>query len=182
MTDPRHYSAARVNWQESRSSGNVAQLYHRGVASYFDAPLISHVEGNLWQGGCQNGVYLDTFETVVSLYPWEKYDLAPGTTRLEVKMYDAQEGVLFDDLVRASDAVLEGLKKGPTLVHCQAGLNRSGLVASFTLMRLGRTAQEAIDLLRHTRSTFVLCNEVFVSQLHQLQHQFDDGSLDHLRA
>lgn len=175
--------AAKVDWRQARSSGNVAQLYHAGVASYFDAPLISPVEGNLFQGGCENGVPLgDEFKTVVSLYPWERYDLAEGVERFEFKMYDSPDGVALESLVLASEAVLAGLAKGKTLVHCQAGLNRSGLVAAFTLMRLGKTAQEAIDLLRKQRSSFVLCNKTFVKQLHELQHQFDDGTLDHLRA
>jgi protein-tyrosine phosphatase len=88
-------------------------------------------------------------------------------------MYDSEDGVVFEDLVTASDAVLDGLKKGPTLVHCQAGLNRSGLVAAFTLMRMGFTAQDAIDLLRNSRSPMVLSNETFVAQLHALQNRFD---------
>ena len=27
----------------------------------FDVPFISHIEGNLWQGGCQNGLILPQF-------------------------------------------------------------------------------------------------------------------------
>lgn len=180
-----HREAVRVDWTNHRSSGYVGQLYNpmNPQASYFDAPLISPVDGNLYQGGCQQGVPLgDEFATVVSLYPWERYGLAEGVELYEFQMYDSSEGVLFEDLVKASDAVLKGLAKGNTLVHCQAGLNRSGLVAAFTLMRLGKSAQEAIDLLRRQRSSFVLCNKTFVKQLHDLQHRFESGELDHLRS
>lgn len=177
------HNAAKVDWTQQRSRGNVAALFYKGVASYFDAELISHAEGDLWQGGCQNGVYLgDEFGTVVSLYPWERYAVADGVDLYEFQMYDSEEGVDFDDLVKASDAVLAGLKKGKTLVHCQAGLNRSGLVAAFTLMRMGWYAQDAIDHLRRKRSGFVLCNDTFVSQLHNLQHKFEAGELDHLKV
>lgn len=169
------HSGSGSNWRDYRSSGYVAQLHRSGLPSYFDTTLVSHVVDNLWQGGCTSGVNLGSdFSAVVSLYPWERYLLDEGVDRVEVKMYDSPEGILFEDLVKASDAVLDGLKKGPTLVHCQAGLNRSGLVAAFTLMRLGYTAQDAIDLLRRSRDKFVLCNETFVKQLHELQHRFED--------
>jgi hypothetical protein len=49
--DGRHYS-------HFRSKGNVATLYYKGLPSYFDTKLVSHVVGNLYQGGCQNGVTL----------------------------------------------------------------------------------------------------------------------------
>jgi protein-tyrosine phosphatase len=37
------------------------------------------------------------------------------------------------------------------LVHCTEGLNRSGVVAARALMATGRTADEAISLVRHRR-------------------------------
>ena len=50
---------------------------------------------------------------------------------------------------------------GPVLVHCQAGLNRSGLVTALALMRAGRSSKDAIDLLREKRCDAVLCNPAF---------------------
>lgn len=168
-----------VDWREKRVEGYARAAMKPGASvesAYFNAPLISHVEGNLWQGGCYQDARLDDdFVKVVSLYPWERYALGPNTERVEVKMYDSHDGVDLHDLIKASDAVMDGLAKGKTLVHCQAGLNRSGLVAGYTLMRLGRTAQEAIDLLRKSRSPLVLCNETFVEQLHTLQNQMDNA-------
>ena len=157
-------------------SGNVYALMKKGLPSFFDCELVSHVEGNLYQGGCVQDVELDDdFVGVVSLYPWEQYRLGPNTERLEIKMLDAPSGVDWDDLDKASDKVLEFMEKGKTLVHCQAGLNRSGLVAAVVLMKRGRTAQEAIDLLRKSRSPMVLCNDTFVKQLHELQNKMEEA-------
>ena len=49
----------------------------------------------------------------------------------------------------------------PTLVHCQAGLNRSSLVAARALVLGGRTPDEAITLIRRKRSPACLCNPAF---------------------
>jgi hypothetical protein len=155
-------------------SGYVNALLKKGLPAYFECDLVSHVEGNLYQGGCVQNVALDDdFVGVVSLYPWEQYTLGPNTERVEIKMYDAPQGIDWNDLDRASEKVLEFMEKGKTLVHCQAGLNRSGLVAAVVLMKRGKTAQEAIDLLRKTRSPFVLCNDTFVEQLHAIQRAND---------
>jgi hypothetical protein len=129
---------------------------------HFDVPLVSHIEGNLWTGGCIDGVRLgDDFRYVVSLYPWEKYLLGPDTERLEAQMYDAGSMPNIHALHAAADQVVAWLAVGKTLVHCQAGLNRSGLVAALALVKMGHTAREAIDLLREKRSPVVLCNATF---------------------
>jgi protein-tyrosine phosphatase len=168
------------HWSDYRSQGYaraaIGGYGSKGMdAAWFDAPLISHIVDNLWQGGCEDGVDLDDdFAVVVSLYPWGKYNIHPDTTRVEIEMYDDHDGVSENDLFTASDAVLSGLERGKVLVHCQAGLNRSGLVAGFTLMRLGWSAQDAIDHLRRTRSNLVLCNKTFVKQLHDLEHRREE--------
>lgn len=173
----QHKAAVAVDWRDRRMVGNVAALYHKGLPSYFEADLISHVEGNLWQGGCVQDTKLDDdFVGVVSLYPWEQYTLGPDTERLEIKMLDSSTGIDWDDLDTASNKVLEFMEKGKTLVHCQAGLNRSGLVAAVALMKMGRTAEEAITLLRDSRSPMVLCNDTFVDQLMQLDYKMRENA------
>lgn len=130
-----------------------------GKSGLFKVPLISHVEGNLYQGGCINGVKLhDDFHHVVSLYPWEQYALGPNTTRSEYKLHDSSEVPPSEQLHQIADEVIANLPEGKVLVHCQAGLNRSGLIAGLVLIKLGRTPQEAIDLLREKRCNVVLCN------------------------
>ena len=137
----------------------------RGVAIHgntpFDVPFISHIAENLWVGGCQNGLVLPSdIKHVVSMYPWEKYALHDDADRFEFTAYDG----VNDSMGIFHTAALKTiglLKDGPTLVHCQAGLNRSSTVAALVLFGLGRKMRDAIDLLREKRSPAVLCNREF---------------------
>lgn len=150
---------------EFRITGTVHQAVARGVNPHIDIPLFTQVKGNLWQGGCMQGVCLpDTFKYVFSLYPWEKYDLAPGTERVEFQLYDSldQSTDEFEDIARQ---VHDAASKGKTLVHCQAGLNRSGAVAARVLMLDGMSAADALSLLREQRSPLVVCNKAFEDYL-----------------
>ncbi|MFW6010110.1 MAG: protein-tyrosine phosphatase family protein [Actinomycetota bacterium] len=129
----------------------------------FSVPLVSHITGNLWTGGCRDGVVLPhDFGYVVSLYQWERYELGPDTERVEVEMYDAadalDDGEQLYDLARL---VNRFRSQGKTLVHCQAGLNRSSLVAGLALVLEGMDPGSAIELLRQQRSPSVLCNPAF---------------------
>lgn len=141
----------------------------RGTAIHgntpFDVPFISHVTGNLWQGGCQYGLVLPpNIKHVVSLYPWEAYYIKHDATYTPYVMYDSDE-VQEEDVRSAAELVNERVEDGPTLVHCQAGLNRSGLVAAYSLMLKGMSALNAITLLRESRSPAVLCNRTFEAWL-----------------
>ena len=128
----------------------------------FDTMLISHILGNMWMGGCVDGLALpEDFEYVISLYPWEKYTLGEHTVRTEFEMYDSEggEGSVLEEAVTKA---VECLEKGKTLIHCQAGLNRSGLVSALALKRWkGMDGIDAINLLRQRRTPAVLCNEAF---------------------
>lgn len=138
----------------------------KGVAYHgntpFDCPLISHIEDNLWQGGCVDGMILpDEIVNVVSLYPWETYTARHEVhSVLSVRMYDSEEQA-FEQVEPIAVWVNACLEDGPTLVHCQAGLNRSSLIAAASLMIRGRLGKEAIELLREKRSPAVLCNKSF---------------------
>lgn len=131
----------------------------------FACPLISHVEGNLWQGGTPSdaagGRLPDYFRFALNLYPWGSYKTTRTQEVRVVKLYDSNalpDVALLEDLAAW---VNSARAQGPTLVHCQAGLNRSALVTALALIRAGRTADEAIALLREKRSPAVLCNYVF---------------------
>jgi protein-tyrosine phosphatase len=128
----------------------------------FDVPFITEITPGLWQGGCKNGLILPRFiKHVVSLYPWESYKARHEvTSTLTVRMLDAedQDTGAVDQLARW---VAHCRKTGPVLVHCQAGLNRSSLVAARVLMLDGMSADEAIRLIREKRSAACLCNEAF---------------------
>ena len=132
----------------------------------FDVPFISQIDGNLWQGGCQTGLILPHFfKSIISLYPWEAYRV---THELEnaayFKMFDSIDQ--DTDIVSSIAQLVYSLKqRGPVLIHCQAGLNRSGLVAGKVLMMEGYSADEAIKVLREKRSPAVLCNPAFEENL-----------------
>lgn len=85
----------------------------------FRVPLISHVVGNLWQGGCVDGMRLpDDFEFVVGLTNSQHYVLGPDTVRVEVVMDDSPivpDRKSLVDLARVTSAFCA---KGKTLVHC----------------------------------------------------------------
>lgn len=130
----------------------------------FDVPYISQVTATLWMGGVDCGLELPDFiEHLVSLYQQEHYD---STDRLHSHLRVAMRDALTESLTQV-DAIAGWINvsraAGPTLVHCQAGLNRSAVVTARALM-LGpeqMTARQAIDLLRTARSPAVLCNEAF---------------------
>lgn len=150
----------------------------RGIATHgrtpFDVPFISHVTDNLWQGGCENGLRLpEDIKHVVSLYKWERYDVQHELSSFtEVTAYDSSDpnnlgGMSIKQVLDLAALVNEKRADAPTLVHCQAGLNRSGLIAATALVLNGdvETGAEAVAMLRASRSPAVLCNPAFESWL-----------------
>lgn len=165
MTDIPDYTAIpmQVDPHQQRMRGTAV---HGDTP--FDVPIISHIEGNLYIGGCRNGLVLpDHIKHVVSLYPWESYRVEHGLhSQTAVVMYDDASGV-NDTVLDIAEWAASRVLSGPTLIHCQAGLNRSGLIGALVLMLNGRTPTEAIDLIRTKRSPACLCNEAFVRYLHE---------------
>jgi protein-tyrosine phosphatase len=139
-----------------------------GVTAYgnkhFDVPFMTEIIPGLWQGGCEDDLLLPTkIEHLVSLYPWERYnvnhDLATETT---ITMYDADTGVDVVNVFAIAAWVTECMRQGATLVHCQAGLNRSSLIVGTVLVKHGGIQpRDAIDLIREQRSSACLCNTSF---------------------
>lgn len=151
-----------ADFESHHIEGYARAAQERGQDSYFSCPLISQIDGNLWSGGCVGGVRLpDDFKYVVSLYQWEQYKIGPNTHRDTVLMYDAGNIPDPTQLHELADMVNDYRAKGKTLVHCQAGLNRSGLVSGLALVKSGMSPTAAIALLREKRSPMVLCNEAF---------------------
>lgn len=145
--------------------------YARHGNTPFDVPFISEIVPGFYQGGCETGLVLPTFiEHVVSLYQWERYTVNHDLkTFHEVEMYDSHDGPIHDNIVELATLVNECRADGPTLVHCQAGLNRSGLVAGAALVLSGMTGDEAIAQLRASRSPAVLCNTTFANWLREFK-------------
>lgn len=128
----------------------------------FDVPFISEIASNLWLGGCEDGLVLPSFiKHLVSLYPWESYTVDHDLdTAIEVMMFDSTDQA-FDQVDALAARVNECRSTGPVLVHCQAGLNRSSLVAARALVLEGMAPSDAIALIRAKRSPACLCNPSF---------------------
>lgn len=147
-------------------SQHVEGYAREGGSRYFSCPLISQVDDTLWQGGCKNGVSLaGRFKHVISLYPWERYAFGGELDSFtEVRLYDGPTVPDEAQLYSLATWINICRKHGTTLVHCQAGLNRSGLLTGLALVLSGMKAEDAVALLRR-RSDQVLCNKKFVTWL-----------------
>ena len=149
---------------DPRQERMIGTTRHKNL--YFNVPYVSQITKNLWVGGCATGLTLPPFfEHLVSLYPWEAYTLRHElVSKLEVRMYDSLDQSM-DQVRNIARWLRSCYKQGPTLVHCQAGLNRSNLIAATALITDGGNPQEVIDLLREKRASAVLCNDSFVEFL-----------------
>jgi hypothetical protein len=137
-------------------------------------PLISRITKNLWMGGCDRGEPLPRrFAFVVSLCEGDGYLLDARTTRIQFVMEDAH---YLPDLKKLYDIahIVQGVAADPTshvLVHCNAGLNRSGLVLGMALVLMGWHAHDAVDTMRAVRSEYVLSNQTFYNYLMEFKTQ-----------
>lgn len=139
---------------------------------YINLPLISKITDKLFVGGCEPYLDLPDFiDHVVSMYPWGKYSLNDNQTRDEFQMYDSEGSVDEQMLFEAVESAVAALEEGKTvLIHCQAGINRSNLVASFVLMtRLDISGAEAIAMLRELRDPYILSNSDFEAYVRNYQ-------------
>jgi hypothetical protein len=127
----------------------------------------------LWQGGCTyDGGIVGHYEAIVCCVP-QPYCLccptAPEHDHLFLPMGVAPAMYLPATwrLEQAATFVARHVKLGHrTLVHCEAGLNRSGLIVALSLIRgWGMDAQAAIDLIRQRRGQYALCNHEFTAWL-----------------
>lgn len=161
MSDP-----TRININFDPTARRMVGIARHG-ATPFDVPIISRISDHLWQGGCESGLVLPSFiKHLISLYPWEKYTVHHNlSSELIVRMYDSEDQQFhqIDAIARWAVNCCEAGQD--TLIHCQAGLNRSSLVAARVLMLQGSTGQEAIQTLRDKRSPACLCNRSFEKHL-----------------
>lgn len=107
------------------------------------------------------------FRLVVSLYQRYGNDVPAGVKHLTHRMSDTdldpKHHTKLDEL---AEEVAESVRAGKgVLVRCQAGLNRSSLVAGLAMLKLGYSADETITLIRQKRSPYALCNGSFVTYL-----------------
>lgn len=135
----------------------------------------SQITNNLWIGGTNEGFkflnssYEDYFDVVYNLYkPSDK----PNHKNLCFEDSDISEV----DLVKLKEFVLDIFNNitsdKKVLVRCQVGLNRSALVCSLVLMKLGFDARTAIKIIRSKRSNLVLYNKSYEDWLLQNGKRF----------
>jgi hypothetical protein len=115
----------------------------------------------LWMGGAPDDGYAD-FEIVIDLEHEQPGCDFDGEIHLH---WGIDDGAFMPDEATAialakfaADCVRLGAK---TLIHCSAGLNRSGLITALTLQELGYQPRAAIALIREKRSAWALCNRTF---------------------
>lgn len=134
------------------------------VAEPVKIPLFSQVGHNMWMGGAPT-TEIPPVEFIVCLYPWQEYTVPEGITITKAWLYDYHEIPDVRQIVALARWTSAVRKIGPVLCHCQAGLNRSGLVVALAMMIDGASADYAIRHLRSARSEYVLCNSTFAEWL-----------------
>lgn len=155
--DHEYPGSAGADPLTARMTGRTA---HGGLL--IDVPFMSEIVPGLWQGGTQQGLVLPEFiRHVVSLYPWESYEVRHRLeSSLTVRMYDSLDQSA-EQVLLIADWVNSCRRSGPVLVHCQAGLNRSSLITAAALVSSGTDPEAAVRLLREKRSPACLCNPAF---------------------
>lgn len=136
---------------------------------FMDLPVLSHINDNLfvgvspayWMGGEDNFPHI--FNFFVASDPEDRYEVRHTCRYTEMKMRDSSDQPMAQrEFIDIAHQIVEARQKGPTLVHCQMGINRSNLFAALSLMiDPGLTAEEAILMLRTQRSVYVLMNRHF---------------------
>ena len=117
--------------------------------------------------GVQRAVVRDEFDVVVSLFSRDGHGPDASVEHHAHRMPDAQlDEQDLADIDRLARVVAERLDEGKrVLVRCQAGLNRSSLVAALALVHRGVSPQEAIDAIRAGRSPNCLFNRSFTAHV-----------------
>lgn len=125
---------------------------------------------------------------VVSAYlDEENKNALPRCDMRMVLFEDTKKGLsedVWEQIRSAVDEVVRRWQVGDkVLVRCQAGYNRSGMLMSLILMRLGFTAEKAIERVRLRRGLSTLVNSVFEGYVHEREGEyFDSDALEATEA
>ena len=140
--------------------------------------------GHLWEvnGFQRDGAHSTISEDrswgyVVSAYfDGDNQESVPRCDTRFVLFKDTEDGLseeTWERIRSAVDSVVDRWHRGhKVLVRCQAGYNRSGLIMALVLMRLGFTAEGAINHLRKHRGKDVLVNPVFEGYVHERSGEY----------
>lgn len=107
-----------------------------------------------------HGVVFDEFDVVLSLYQRPGYGPDEDVPHLYLRIPDGHlTRENLDDVRAMADLAAEAVRDGKkVLCRCQAGLNRSSLVAALAMLRLGFRPDAAIEMIRQKRSRNALFN------------------------
>lgn len=143
--------------------------------------LWSEILPNLWQGGTddedtfvqydQPTIGTSEFDSVYTLYAFAN-PVDWHVKEIRLGFYDSDSlSISPQDLYDLANQAHKDWKSGKrVLIRCQAGLNRSGIVAALVLIKDGYSPRKAIELLRTSRSRYVLMNSYFEEWLLKTDH------------
>lgn len=123
------------------------------------------IKGRLWQSGSVDKDELP-HEVIINLTHDDPYMHFRDYNRIYLKMPLIDGDITEVDVEAVEhlvDLAVHYVNAGrKVLVHCNAGLNRSGLVCAMILCKINKmTGKQAIETLRIARSPYVLCNDSF---------------------
>lgn len=130
----------------------------------------------MWMGGhefrthsgqLELAVVRDEFDLVQTLLRLPGHGPDPGVEHHVWPIPDGPlDGTQLTGVMRLARAACDAVDQDRrVLVRCYSGYNRSGLVIAHALVRQGRSAEEAIRLIRARRSPWALHNDLFVDYL-----------------
>lgn len=143
----------------THSDGTTVSFRHLFTSSH-------EVSLGLWQGGFESPrtAPRGRFDVVVNLAAALGRSVPvdyPGLY-IEWAIEDSVELPDEDTLIPLVELLRELIhQRKMILVHCQAGLNRSGLVVGLILRHMGATGEQAVERIRVARDEFCLCNADF---------------------
>jgi protein-tyrosine phosphatase len=156
----REFEAAKASFNQP------IEGYLATTGQKLSTDLFTELTPMLWMGGTPTDLLDKTlpsyFRANLNLYHWGNTIIPQGVEYLEFEMYDTQrDGVDTAKIWELAAWAYKQSRTRVTLINCQAGINRSGLVAAATLGLMGYTAEQAISHMRHERSPLVLANPLF---------------------
>lgn len=111
-------------------------------------------------------ITLDEFDAVVTMYAYAR----PVDWHVEELRWGIMDGPGAIDKETLNETVDWAWRRWRqnkrVLIRCQAGLNRSSLIAALVLVKNGMLPQQAIDTIRRNRAARALFNDEFVRVIH----------------
>lgn len=154
--------------------------YHEIIPRLFIGGHLWH-ENGITRGGKHSTIFSDqSWDYVVSAYVTEDEASWPQCDQRLVLFADTESGLGDETWLKIGsvvDQIVSRWRQGQkVLIRCQAGYNRSGMIMSLVLMRLGMPADKAIYQLRWRRGRDVLTNRVFEKYVREREESYLDES------